>query len=183
MKTHSGLRSQTTRKCILILGGSRSGKSTYAESLAERHEGPHIYIATAEATDPEMAARINEHRKRRGPFWNTLESPLNLISSIKQNSTSKNIILVDCLTIWISNLMMASYSVIDESENLAKLMSQIEGTIIFVSNEVGQGIVPDNPLARTFRDYSGNLNQLIAEVADEVYLVTAGIPINIKKNT
>ena len=78
--------------------------------------------------------------------------------------------------------MMANYSVIDESENLAKLMSQIEGTIIFVSNEVGQGIVPDNPLARTFRDYSGNLNQLIAKVADEVYLVTAGIPINIKKN-
>lgn len=160
----------------LILGGARSGKSAYAERLAVQCSLPAIYIATADAADDEMAARIAAHQRRRGPQWVTKEIPLALAQEIVKPAYAGAVILVDCLTLWLSNLMHHQYDIAQQTEALLAALDAMQADILLVSNEVGQGIVPDNALARQFRDVAGILHQRIAEKADRVIFVTAGLP-------
>ncbi|MGD1878236.1 MAG: bifunctional adenosylcobinamide kinase/adenosylcobinamide-phosphate guanylyltransferase [Kiloniellaceae bacterium] len=164
----------------LILGGARSGKSTYAERLAESADGPCIYLATAAAGDAEMAERIALHRRRRGPRWSTQEEPLDLGGALLAASLPGSVILVDCLTLWLSNVMHAGLNVNNQCEQLLAVLPRLAGPVIFVSNEVGLGIVPDNALARRFRDDAGRLNQAVAAAAQQVVFVAAGLPLVMK---
>lgn len=158
----------------LILGGARSGKSAYAESLMP--EGG-LYIATAEILDAEMQARIDQHKTRRGQNWTTLEAPIDLAEAL---SSSDRPALVDCLTLWASNLLLAERDApLDVDKVIAALQSRAADTIL-VSNEVGLGIVPDNALARRFRDQAGIVNQKIAAAADRVVFVACGLPLVLK---
>lgn len=167
-------------RVVLVLGGARSGKSGYAEELADALAGPHIYIATAQAFDDEMTQRIARHRTDRASHWQTVECPLALIEAIQEHDAEDGVILVDCLTLWLSNLMLGSHNIATARGRLAGLLPTVQGTLLLVSNEVGQGIVPDNALARQFRDEAGWLNQAMARAADEVWFVTAGIPARLK---
>lgn len=166
---------------LLILGGARSGKSAYAEARAEGFSGRLLYVATAEALDGEMDERIRLHRERRGPRWQTREEPVELLQLLQREADDDRFILVDCLTLWVSNLMFAKQDVEAAGDKLAKELARLPGQICFVSNEVGQGIVPDNALAREFRDLSGRLHQKIAAACDEVVFVTAGLPQTLKQ--
>jgi adenosylcobinamide kinase/adenosylcobinamide-phosphate guanylyltransferase len=164
----------------LVLGGARSGKSRFAEKLASEIEGPRVYIATAEARDEEMAARIKRHRDDRGDTWITYEETLNIAELIQRISSDHPVMLVDCLTLWLSNLMEQD---LDPEKMVDALVASSRGNgsnIIFVSNEVGLGIVPNNALARTFRDEAGRMNARLAEAADIVYFVAAGLPLKMK---
>jgi len=163
----------------LVLGGARSGKSRFAENLINA-AGRGTYIATAEARDTEMRARIDKHRNRRGPSWRTIEAPLDLVEAITTAEANGDPILVDCLTLWLSNLMEADRAIDSETDSLISRLSGLSCPVVLVSSEVGQGIVPANPLARRFRDQSGMLNQAIAATADRVFFVTAGIPAQLK---
>ncbi len=170
-------------KITFITGGARSGKSGFAERLAHELEGKRAYIATAQALDPEMAARIEQHRKDRSKAWDTYEEPLAVAELLRKLGAKYDVALLDCLTLWLSNLIAhtADGEVISaRSEELVAAMSGFKGALFIVSNEVGLGIVPDNPLARQFRDFAGMLNQKVAQVADEVYFTASGIPIKIK---
>jgi len=160
----------------LVLGGARSGKSRYAEGLLDRHPGRRVYLATAEVLDDEMAARVKAHRDRRDEDWKTVEEPLALAAALKAETEQGAAVLVDCLTLWLGNLLGESRAVEDEIDGLVASVGQFGGPVVFVSNEVGQGIVPDNALARQFRDHAGILHQRLAEKADRVVFVTAGIP-------
>lgn len=162
----------------LVIGGARSGKSRYAEELARASQSPRVYIATAQAFDEEMTARIAEHRDRRGGQWQTLEAPLELVDALRTVSTT-SVALVDCLTLWLSNLMLAERDIDGEIRQLEQIVSTRK-RIILVSNEVGSGIVPDNALARRFRDFQGRLNQRMASQTDRVVLVVAGLPMFLK---
>ncbi len=164
----------------LVLGGARAGKSRYAEDLVERQPGPCIYVATAEAGDAEMAARIRAHRARRGGRWTTLEAPLDLVGALERASGPERAVLVDCLTLWLSNLMGAGRDVGAECQRLLAALPGLAGPVVFVSNEVGQGVVPDNALARAFVEHAGRLHQDLAAAADRVILVTAGLPRELK---
>jgi len=164
----------------LVLGGARSGKSRYAEKLAEGHRGAKIYVASAEGGDDEMRARIAGHRARRGEDWTTLEAPLDAAGAIAGADGPKTFILFDCVTLWVSNLMAAGSGVETEAARLAALLPRIAGRLVIVSNEVGLGIVPDNALARAFRDEAGCANQVLAEAADEVVFMAAGLPLRLK---
>jgi adenosylcobinamide kinase / adenosylcobinamide-phosphate guanylyltransferase len=164
----------------LILGGARSGKSTYAERLAEGRAGPCIYLATAQAGDAEMAARIALHRERRGARWTTHEEPIDLAGALAEVAKPENIVVVDCLTLWLSNVMHAELDVENQCEQLCRALPGLAGPVVLVSNEVGLGIVPDNALARRFRDAAGRLNQAVAAVADRVVFVAAGLPLVLK---
>lgn len=164
----------------LVLGGVRSGKSRFAQSLIER-AGAGLYLATAEAGDAEMAARIREHQERRGQSWKTLEEPVELTAALAKNADPARPILVDCLTLWLSNLIHAGRDVESEAEKLIQALPDLSGPVVFVSNEVGLGIVPENAMARAFRDQAGTLNQRIAEVSDLVVFMAAGLPLAIKK--
>lgn len=170
----------------LILGGARSGKSAYAEHLAQQCpkdiNSKQIYIATAEIHDPDMFSRIKAHQERRGQDWKTIEQPLEIADSINSLANKNTIILVDCLTIWLSNLMQETRDIIKETEHLIATIEKTDGQIIFVSNEVGLSIVPENKLARDFRDEQGILNQKLAKAADHVVLVTAGLPLILKQS-
>ncbi len=171
------------RKIFLITGGARSGKSAYAERLAQGIAGKRAYLATAQALDAEMAARIAKHRKDRGPAWDNYEEPLAVADLLRKISGRYQVLLLDCLTLWLSNIMAhtdGDGAVLDSMENLVTALSDFEGTCIVVSNEVGLGIVPDNPMARRFRDFAGMLNQKVAQTADEVYFTASGIPMKIK---
>lgn len=163
---------------LLVIGGARSGKSRYAESLAK---GERIYIATAQAWDDEMKARIAKHQAQRGAGWTTLETPLDLAATLAGQDKARRFVLVDCLTLWISNLMHHERDVAREIEQLATTLAGMKAQVVLVSNEVGQGIVPDNAMARAFRDWQGLCNQCIAMAVDEVVMVVAGIPVPIKK--
>jgi adenosylcobinamide kinase/adenosylcobinamide-phosphate guanylyltransferase len=165
---------------ILVLGGARSGKSRFAEKLVTDSGLSRLYFATAEAFDQEMERRIAQHQEDRGKGWTTIEEPYDLSGKLKAHSAKDNIILVDCLTLWLSNLMGKEQSVEEEFKKLANTLAALPGSVVLVSNEVGQGIVPDNALARAFRDHAGRLHQQIAEIADEVYFVTAGLPQKLK---
>jgi len=169
-----------TSRIILVLGGARSGKSRYAEGLAEKTAGSCTYIATAQSGDDEMIVRIAAHKARRGAGWTTLEEPFELPGTIRKACKSDGFILVDCLTLWLSNLMLAERDCAAAVSELIDVLSNAPGIIVLVSNEVGSGIVPENALARRFRDTAGETNQRIAETADEVVLVTAGLPMVLK---
>ena len=165
---------------VLVLGGARSGKSSYAEALLSAYDGVRIYIATAEAQDAEMAARIAKHRARRGSDWHTVEQPLNLVAALEAHCRPTGAVLVDCLTLWLSNLMVASRDIAAETAGLTDALVRLPGRAVLVSNAVGLGIVPDNKMARDFRDHAGRLNQAVAEVADEAVFVVAGLPLRLK---
>jgi adenosylcobinamide kinase/adenosylcobinamide-phosphate guanylyltransferase len=167
----------------LVLGGARSGKSRYAEGLVESRPGACIYLATAEAGDAEMAARIAAHRARRGARWTTREAPLDLVSALQAASQAERAVLVDCLTLWLSNLMAAGRDVAAERERLLAAVAHLPGPVVFVTNEVGLGIVPTNGLARAFRDHAGQLNQAVAAAAQSVVFVAAGLPMTLKSPT
>jgi len=170
-------------KTTLITGGARSGKSRLAEKLAEGFGEPLCYIATGEARDGEMAERIANHRQRRGSAWQTVEEPLLLVEAIRAADGRYRTILVDCITLWISNLLFqhdAVEPVLDAVRALAELVPSLKTPLILVSNEVGMGIVPENALARSFRDLAGHANQILAEAADEVYVTISGIPMKLK---
>ncbi|HJM48261.1 MAG TPA: bifunctional adenosylcobinamide kinase/adenosylcobinamide-phosphate guanylyltransferase [Alphaproteobacteria bacterium] len=159
----------------LVLGGARSGKSRYAEGLLADWSGTRIYLATAEAGDAEMQARIRHHRERRGEAWMTVEEPLELAAALVREAQGGRAVLVDCLTLWLSNITLAERDIEAEAAALIAALGRCAGPIVLVSNEVGQGIVPENPLARRFRDDAGRLHQEVARVADRVVLVTAGL--------
>ena len=161
-----------------MLGGARSGKSRYAESLVTALPPPWRYVATAEAGDSEMVARIAAHQARRGPRWTTIETPRNVAETLGTHAATPT--LVDCLTLWLSNVMLADADVDAEIEQLDGALARAAAPIVLVANEVGFGIVPDSALGRRFRDLQGLLNQRIAARADRVVLVVAGLPLTLK---
>jgi adenosylcobinamide kinase / adenosylcobinamide-phosphate guanylyltransferase len=169
-------------KLSLVLGGARSGKSRYAEGLIAAlpppWRAPWTYVATAEPGDAEMAERIASHRARRGASWRTIEAPRDLAGSLQAAGAAPA--LVDCLTLWLSNLMLAGADIDAETEHLEHALAASVAPVVMVANEVGSGIVPDHPLGRRFRDMQGVLNQRIAARADRVVLVVAGLPLAIK---
>ncbi|HYH37961.1 MAG TPA: bifunctional adenosylcobinamide kinase/adenosylcobinamide-phosphate guanylyltransferase [Azospirillum sp.] len=164
----------------LVLGGARSGKSRYAEGLVTACPGPWTYLATAEAWDDEMRARIDRHRDDRGPDWITVEEPLDLPGALRRHAVPGAAVLVDCLTLWLSNLLGAERDVDAATAELLAALDAGEGTVVLVSNEVGLGIVPDNALARAFRDHAGRLHQRVAARAERVRFVVAGLPMTVK---
>jgi adenosylcobinamide kinase/adenosylcobinamide-phosphate guanylyltransferase len=164
----------------LILGGARSGKSRHAEALVMAAASGGTYIATAEPGDAEMAARIAEHRSRRGDFWRTVEAPLDLAPAILAAADPARPILVDCLTLWLSNLMLAGRVPEHEAETLCAALRAARGPVVLVANEVGMGLVPETPLGREFRDAAGRLNQQVAALAARVVFVAAGLPLVLK---
>ena len=166
----------------LILGGARSGKSAFAERLAAPAGRP-VYLATADPGDEEMKERIRLHRERRGARWTTVEEPLEVAAALARLSGPDTVAVVDCLTLWVSNLMHTGRDVAAESERLVEALASCGCAVILISNEVGLGIVPDNPLSRAFRDHLGRLHQAIAARADRVYFVVAGIPLTVKDLT
>ena len=166
----------------LVLGGARSGKSLYAERLVEGTAICGTYCATAEAGDAEMAERIAAHRARRGPFWRTVEAPLALAEAIAAHAEPERPILVDCLTLWLSNLLFAGKQPGEEAGVLSSALREAAGVVVLVSNEVGMGLVPETPLGRTFRDAAGRLNQEIAGLADRVVFIAAGLPLVLKEH-
>ncbi len=164
----------------LILGGMRSGKSGFAEGLVEA-QGRGLYIATAEVLDGEMAERVRRHRERRGDAWTTVEEPLDLSVALAEHTVAGRAVLVDCLTLWLSNIMAAGRDVRAETETLIAAFPGLPAPVVLVSNEVGQGIVPENALARAFADAAGRLNQRVAAAAGRVVLVSAGLPLVLKE--
>lgn len=165
---------------VLVLGGARSGKSSFAERLVNETGLSRHYIATGRAWDEEMRARIALHREARGAGWVTHEEPLDLAGRLKALDSAENVILVDCLTLWVTNLMMDDRDMAVEFSGLAEVIGSSHARIVLVSNEVGLGIVPDNAMARAFRDHAGRLHQLIASRVDQVYFVAAGLPLKMK---
>jgi adenosylcobinamide kinase/adenosylcobinamide-phosphate guanylyltransferase len=163
----------------LVLGGVRSGKSRYAEALIARSPKPWVYVATAEARDDEMAERIATHKARRAEGWQTIEAPHDLADAVKQ-APADAAVLVDCLTLWLSNLMEGSFDIDAETARLQEALAERAGSTVLVSNEVGLSIVPDNALARRFRDRQGELNQRMAAQAARVVMMVAGIAIAVK---
>lgn len=185
----------------LITGGARSGKSRFAELLAKQHSSV-IYVATAQVYDSEMELRVEKHRAQRPAHWQLVEEPYHLAQVLRQYEHQADVMLIDCITLWLTNLILANSQDLDWSAGDAmkksdqellerKVMAQVQeavqaaagmdGRLIFVSNEVGMGIVPDNPLSRLYRDLAGRANQMISQAADEVYLVVAGYPVEIKQ--
>ena len=203
-----GLNMAENPKIIFITGGARSGKSSFALREAEKIEGGKLFVATAEALDGEMKERIQKHKDERGKDWQTVEEPLDIINILQGLDSRYNVVLIDCLTLWLSNMITGQENYgasqlnksgsqrnkedyegiagpeIDKLTNALKELrrsdSHLPSNIIIVSNEVGMSIVPDNKLARAFRDIAGSMNQKIAGISDEVYLVVSGIPVKIK---
>jgi adenosylcobinamide kinase/adenosylcobinamide-phosphate guanylyltransferase len=165
---------------MLILGGARSGKSRLAERLVEEAAGSGTYCATAEAGDAEMAARVAEHRVRRSVFWRTLEVPLDLPAAVGRYAEPDRPMLIDCLTLWLTNLLEADRIVAHEREALCGALRDAAGPVVLVANEVGLGLVPETPLGRRFRDEAGRLNQAVAATAGRVVFVAAGLPLVLK---
>jgi adenosylcobinamide kinase/adenosylcobinamide-phosphate guanylyltransferase len=164
-------------RTILVIGGARSGKSALAERIVMREPSPWIYVATATASDEEMRERIARHRERRSAGWHTVEEPSEVAGTLLRAGRP---VLVDCLTLWISNLLEAGRDAEAEAQDLIELLPALERTTVLVSNETGLGIVPDNALARTFRDVAGRVNQRLAAAADSVVFTVAGIPLVLK---
>lgn len=167
----------------LVLGGARSGKSRHAEELVLGSGLEPHYVATGSAGDDEMAERIAHHRARRGPTWTTQEEPLDLPGALHTAAAPERAVLVDCLTLWLSNLMFADRDVEAESGALCRLLARLPGPVVLVSNEVGLGLVPETPLGRRFRDAQGRLNQAVAAAVPRVVFVAAGLPLILKSQT
>ena len=165
----------------LVLGGARSGKSRYAERLIEAAVPAATYCATAEAGDDEMRARIAAHRARRGAFWRTVEAPL-AVADDPRRSPDRRPLLIDCLTLWLSNLLLTGAALDQEFATLRAALRDAAGPVVLVADEVGLGLVPETPLGRRFRDEAGRLNQEIAAIADRVVFVAAGLPLALKGN-
>lgn len=170
-------------RILLITGGARSGKSRYAEQRARSLGERRLYVATAEAKDEEMARRIIEHKKRRGSDWLTIEEPVAVTPALLAQCGRIDLALVDCVTVWLSNLLLGRDASFAETkvEELLETLPRLDFNLALVSNEVGWGIVPDNRLARQFRDLAGWANQRIAAIADEVVLTVSGIPVVVKR--
>jgi len=166
-------------RLTLVLGGARSGKSRYAESVVAALPPPWIYVATAAAGDAEMAERIAAHRVRRGALWQTVEAPHDLASAL--DAAAAGAVLIDCVTLWLSNRILAGADIDAETGRLEAALDRRAGQVVLVSNEVGFAIVPDNALARRFRDLQGRLNQRLAARAGRVVLVVAGLPMMVKE--
>jgi adenosylcobinamide kinase/adenosylcobinamide-phosphate guanylyltransferase len=165
----------------LVLGGARSGKSRYAEALVtSSRPAPWVYVATAEALDPEMVERIARHRSDRTLGWTTVEEPLDLTGVLERYAVPGATVLVDCLTMWLCNLLGAGMDVEWATMALESTLAAVPGNVVLVTNELGLGIVPDNPMARAFRDHAGRLNQKVAERASKVVLMVAGLPLVVK---
>lgn len=173
-----------TNKVVLITGGARSGKSRYAEERARETGARRLYLATAEAKDEEMARRIAAHRERRGDGWLTVEEPIELSRELLRRRGEVDCALVDCLTLWTSNLLLLHdvEAVTKKIDELINALTLLDFHVFFVTNEVGSAIVPDNALARSFRDLVGWTNQRVAQSADEVVLMVAGLPVFVKKD-
>jgi adenosylcobinamide kinase / adenosylcobinamide-phosphate guanylyltransferase len=166
----------------LVLGGARSGKSRYAETLITAAPAPYVYVATAQVLDDEMRHRVEHHRRRRGPEWETIECPVHLVPLLDKVASRGLPVLVDCITLWLTNLMLGDSvpSPEDSIQTLCEVLHQIRHPLVLVSNEVGSGIVPDNPLARQYRDLAGFANQQLAQACQAVTLVVAGLPMRFK---
>ncbi len=166
----------------LVLGGARSGKSRRAEALVTELPGPYIYVATAQILDEEMRHRVEIHQQRRGSQWETIECPIHLVTLLQNLNAQTRPVLVDCLTLWMSNILLSQEAPPPEKliQALSKTVAHTAYPLVLVSNEVGSGIVPDNPLARRFRDLAGFANQSLAEVCPRVTLVVAGLPVHLK---
>lgn len=164
----------------LILGGARSGKSSHAERLVLESGLEPCYLATGRAGDAEMAARIAAHRTRRGAAWQVVEEPLELATALEQLAGAGRAVLVDCLTLWVTNLLLAEREIEAETDRLLAVLPTLQGPVVFVSNEVGLGIVPIDALTRAFVDATGTLHQRLAAMADRVELVVAGLPLRLK---
>jgi adenosylcobinamide kinase/adenosylcobinamide-phosphate guanylyltransferase len=179
-------------KLILVLGGARSGKSSFAEKIAADISDDVTYVATAAVLDSEMARRVEMHKNNRPEHWTTKEETVELVSLVNNIKSTSTVILIDCLTIWLSNLLLNSIPaagiawpekesyILDKVKKLAIVTKDTNGTVIIVSNEVSLGLVPDNRIGRSFRDVAGLANQIIAKHADKVYLLVAGIPLELK---
>jgi adenosylcobinamide kinase/adenosylcobinamide-phosphate guanylyltransferase len=163
-----------------VLGGARSGKSRHAETLVESLGGAPLYVATAEPRDEEMRLRIAQHRARRGARWTTIEEPLALAATLRECPRDGVPVLVDCLTLWLANVLEAGRAVAAEIDALLAALARLPGPVVLVANEVGLGIVPENALARQFRDHAGHLNREIAALADRVVFIAAGLPLVLK---
>jgi len=165
----------------LVLGGAKSGKSTWAESVVRRFDPPYVYIATAQALDDEMTLRIQQHRQRRQGSWETIETPIDLSDALKSLKELHKPVLLDCITLWLSNLLCSDGVQVESAvDELCESLETVDYPLVIVSNETGGGIVPDNPLARKFRDLSGLTNQRLARICASVYLITAGLPLRLK---
>jgi len=171
------------KKTILVTGGCRSGKSRFALDYADRHFTNRLYLATGQALDEEMKERIKAHQRQRGQDWRTVEEPLNIAGAIDQEAATAGVILIDCITMWVSNMLLRDMPEEEIMHSVGALAEKIHKPLcsfILVTNEVGAGIVPENRLARRFRDLSGMVNQKLAACADKVYWLVAGIPVKIK---
>lgn len=170
--------------CILVIGGAKSGKSRYALNICNSLDKDRIFLATSEAGDREMEERIRRHQAERGESWRTVEEPIAIAEVISSMDNEQSIILFDCVTLWLNNLYMTygpDTGPIDASiEELIGVLSDIRGAVVLVTNEVGAGVVPDNPLARRYRDAVGDTNQRLARVAKKVVLLIAGLPLVLK---
>jgi len=168
---------------IFVTGGCRSGKSRYALHYANQHFSEKLFMATCEALDEEMARRIENHKKVRGPEWQTIEEPVEIVSKINEYGADGKVILIDCLTLWLYNLLMRwdnDLRIMEETEKLIDSLKKSPTSSILVSNEVGMGIVPADPLSRRYRDLLGTMNQRIAEALDTVIFMVSGIPLFLK---
>jgi adenosylcobinamide kinase/adenosylcobinamide-phosphate guanylyltransferase len=180
----SAVKSELTEVPHLVLGGAKSGKSRHAEELLQRFPQPYVYLATAQALDDEMRLRIDEHQRRRGPHWQTIEAPLDLVAQLQDLQGMGSPVLIDCLTLWLTNLLLQSPAAATppevEVDRLCEVIRTVDYPLVLVSNEVGSGIVPENALARTFRDLAGRANQQAAAACAGVTLVVAGLPLVLK---
>lgn len=168
-------------KLTLVLGGARSGKSAFSEQLAMRSGLRKTYVATAQAFDDEMAKRIRDHQVSRGDGWHTIEAPLDLATTLEKVQAN-DIVLIDCLTLWLSNLMLQNLDIETETAAFLSVLESAKTPVICVSNEVGMGLVPDNAMGRAFRDAQGVLNRQVAAQADLAVFVAAGLPLVLKGN-
>ena len=174
---------QNSRKTSFVLGGARSGKSLQAETLAKTQRtasGKLVYLATAQIFDEEMQARVDLHKQRRGPEWVLAEAPVDLVDTLRRFEHPDNVILIDCLSVWMTNLIIGKHDIAAHRDSLIAHLAISISSLIFVASETGLGIVPENALSRQFRDESGRLNQMVARASDDVFFVTAGIAQKIK---
>jgi adenosylcobinamide kinase/adenosylcobinamide-phosphate guanylyltransferase len=171
---------QAAAGVTLILGGARSGKSAFGEAMIAASGLAPVYIATSRIHDEEMRGRIDHHKARRGPEWTTVEEPDDLEGALRREARPGRAVLVDCLTLWVTNLMMAEADIAARAKSLLATLETIESPVVLISNEVGLGIVPDNKMARDFRDHAGRLHQDVAAMADNVHFVAAGLPLQLK---